>query len=339
MIEGHLAQLLSAQRTHFNQLYRRARLTAPGLDGAVVSASMQRILPAVMTPVLARDPAQGATVLDALYRVSLRLLAQGLIGSEARGAQWESSWVALSQAVPHCLIEQPELVLSAQADALAHVSAQGEQAIGRWRDCMLAVAPEVEGVAQWLQAGQVAAWLAGLAHYRASALRVAAGLPAQLLTLLFAVDEHAGFAWPALLQSLQRYPWADVNALAHGEEHLDFQFCAQAGEYEGLAGVFATPPEVCVHEGRLLAFDAHWVWRIYADRYGISFQRQGPRAQWQVAAQNDTPVLTMSERQVTATIPFLHTSWASDGVSLAVTRADSHRVYFYGFDATVAANG
>jgi hypothetical protein len=107
--------------------------------------------------------------------------------------------------------------------------------------------------------GQILAWRAGAAHFRAGAIAAAAGLPEALALAAFGVAD-AG-SWADLRERIARDPWwraPDGVGLAQRE----------IGAFIGLGGSFGAPPEVRAAPGGFFVHSAGQHFLLLADAYG-----------------------------------------------------------------------
>ena len=149
--------------------------------------------------------------------------------------------------------------------------AQTPGARGReWLEGMRALALQCADVAILLKVGQVLAWRAGLAHYRAGALAVCAQLPPALARAALGIppDEHIGLE--NVLARLAADPWLDP---ARPAREPALRIVASAGAFRGFGGLFLAPPNVASAGGQFVVLDGEACWLLAAEAFGATFHR------------------------------------------------------------------
>jgi hypothetical protein len=178
----------------------------------------------------------------------------------------------------------------------------------------------------------VAAWRAGLAHFRQGALTAADGLPAALA--LGAVGAPISSKWPEVRKRLLANPWFDPAAPTGNGDATRVQVMAQAGAFRGFGGVFIEPPRVAAEGEHFLVRSGEENWLLTADLFGATFHRTNP-SDFDLAVQNsklppglkvaDSKVVWGNERFEIAGLGKL-TSAAANATTLALTSELTHSV-------------
>ena len=146
-----------------------------------------------LTGSVARErPERVRAVVNALFDVSLDLFTAGLLGPKKKHPHVSTAWSVLLPCAARLLAHEPTRVAGSVSNGVDHLAAQASARPAEWIDGMRKLAPHCGSVPQWLDAGKVLAWRAGLVQYRSAALRLAhryieglARLP-ELTGLLFA---------------------------------------------------------------------------------------------------------------------------------------------------------
>jgi hypothetical protein len=192
---------------------------------------------------------------------------------------------------------------------------------GEWIEAMERLAPQCADVESLLQAGQVAAWRAGLAHFREGALAVAAKLPAQLTSLalaapnassnadgvrsgtraaavamraarvigdspdaaLAAVSAASASDIARLLTRFSQDIWFDPGAASNSQT---LRVVREVGAFRGYGGLFKQPPQIAARDGGWLVNSADDFWFLTVDAFGATFHR-AMKDEWD-AGKHDT---------------------------------------------------
>jgi hypothetical protein len=206
-----------------------------------------------------------------------------------------------------------------------------------WTAVMLRAGAGCADQAAFRDLGLIAAWRAGLAQYRDQALALARRVDPLLARVVLGLDEVAPEALASLIETAAGDPWRSLEEVREGpwgEPRL--ALVGRVGAFSGFGGQFPLPPLVEARGGALYArSDGRW-WRLFADCYGAVFIRTeapAPSSREVDPRQDDGPSVVgaaglVRHRRLAATFAELTgvTSFASDGVTLAVTIATSHAV-------------
>jgi len=308
---------LRAHRGELNARFAMARRRLPALDGGAFGA----FLVAAVEPLLAAVPErERSAVAHAAYDVALELCGQRLAGDGARDGRVGASWAALLVPAAGRIAEQPEAVLAAAANALVQLAAEPRARPDQWAHAMATTAMSAASLDQWLIAGQVAAWRAGLAHYRASALDAADRLPPALALAL--VGAPAGAEWAAVRARLRADPWHVPGETASGPRVV-----ARVGAFRGFGGLFAVPPLVAAGGDHFLVMSDQDAWVLFADAFGATFHRAGDedrRAAAGSAPRWNGQRIDVAGTSIEVAVRGEVTSAALAASTLAVTSSHSH---------------
>jgi hypothetical protein len=243
------------------------------------------------------------------YDLGLELVAKRLL----RDGTVEAAWRALAAPAAHAIAAAPYRVLAAVSNAV-HQLAPGHAE--DWTREMVRVAPHCSDPETLLKAGQIRAWMAGLAHYRASALEVIDTLPEESALLILGMDGP----WTALRSRLGGDPW-----FAPGRA---FEPMRRVGAFRGFGGLFQEPPRVSADAEHIVVESADETWTLTADAYGATFHRGGtahdPTTSWPPSVRVQGRALLLGSRALSLPDSGEVTSVASTSTTLAVTFSLSH---------------
>ncbi|KQQ31881.1 hypothetical protein ASF61_16150 [Duganella sp. Leaf126] len=240
---------------------------APERAGAVALAAFDAAL-ALTAQGHARtqimQPAAGAAQLRPADAAAANAAAPpaGTPANTGTGADLPASvWRALAPLYVAPLCAQPAAVLGMLTNAALHVQRQRGARVAQWQAIMAQLSPQLapqwwhaqpnatpaqtgQGpqpgeIAQLSAVGQIAAWRAGMAHFRSGAIAVADSLPEPLAVAAFGAAA-AEWSWPALRAALLADPWWAPDTAQR--ERL--QAGIEIGSFTGLGGEFPEPPQV-----------------------------------------------------------------------------------------------
>src|SRR5258707_6051018 len=106
---GQFAEILAAKRGRFNSLFAEARTYRPALDAAAFADHLKQVVAPVVERVATTRPEQAEVVAEALYELSLDLVARELFGPRSRYPALAEGWNALLTQLPERLAESPWL--------------------------------------------------------------------------------------------------------------------------------------------------------------------------------------------------------------------------------------
>lgn len=329
-IDGPFAAVLAANREWFNARFAQARRQYPTLEGDAFAEFLTTHAAPVVAAVAAAQPTAVMEAGTAAYEIGLDLVGQGLAGPRARHPFINAGWRELLPIAAVAIAAAPARVLGAVCNALHYLGRNPAARPTQWVAEMSALAPHVAGEADtFLKLGQVAAWRAGMAHFRPGALAILDALPAGLA--LLAVGAPAGEDWPAVRGALQENPW-----FAPGDARRGTRIAARAGAFRGFGGLFARPPRVASDGEQLFVQSGDDCWLLIADAFGATFHRaELPEfaAAWSRSSEPARGRLDRERRTIAVeggelplTLPGPITSVAATSTTLALTTAHSHAI-------------
>jgi len=332
-LKGTSAAILEKGRERYNAQFAAARKGGAQIDADAFLAHVGTTIAPIVDAVASEMPERSTAVFDALYRTSIELFAASLLGPQARSSAVSDVWHTLLPSVWRQLMRDPRRVAGALSNAAHNLSSTRGASHAVWMNHLIRVAPACASVEDLLLCGKVAAWLAGMAHYRESAIAAAHSLPLPILSLL--LELPAGITQGNLADTLARLlaePWTAPRRLGDDSARA-LREVACVGAFRGFGGDFLRPPSVSVSAGRLFVADGESVWRVFADSHGCVFIRHpslppSDPASRDVTVTFDGAIAWHNDRaKVPGTASV--TSSACDGATLALTLSNSHHVFLF----------
>lgn len=303
-----LQQELTSRRERYNAAFALARRARPRLDGEQFSHNLRELL----APIVAELPPEKAReVIEPLYDLCLELTASEYF---QRSPAIVEVWKRLLPQAKAELVASPAYLPAALGNAAYNIERQAGVDVAYWFDTMERLRPLCNDASVWLQVGQVAAWLAGMAHFRQQAIALGEGLPLELRQALH--DQ-----WEEVVND----PW-------HGHRPHDGhpKVVRTVGGFLGFGGAFRRPPWVAYcGAGRFLVEDGSESWVLSSDAFGSTLKPGTAEvmedARWDVGV-NDHGELRWGD--VMTRLPELgrmRSQAISDDV-LVLSQHDSHRL-------------
>jgi hypothetical protein len=329
---GPLARVLESGRRRYNARFERARHGLPHLDPGRFAAHLAATLAPVVEAVDRARPDRTVEVVNVLYDLSLELVGRDLLGPAARFPSVDAGWRRVLTAVPDLLVADAHSVAGAAVNALQRIAAVPGARPAAWADRMAALGEACRTPEDFLAAGPVAAWTAGMAHYREGALAIARRLAPPLAAAALGVV-HPPEDLAAFLDRLAADPWLDPAAAGGGgATRRALRVVGRIGAFRGFGGPFLRPPRVACAGGRIVASDGEGAWTLHADRFGSVLLRaeavpgpeDGTPAPFALDAR--TGRVRHGDRALAVPELAVPASAASDGVTLAATTARSHAI-------------
>ncbi|WP_420129908.1 hypothetical protein [Longimicrobium sp.] len=322
-----LAHVLRSARPEFNARFAAARRVRPALDGPAFAAFLRSTVDPLVRAVERTAPDRVSDVVLCAYDLGLELLGQGLAGPAARDPSVEAGWRRVAPAAAALVAAAPERVLAALANAPHLLAGTPGAQPEEWMGTMEALAPRCADVDTLLRLGQVAAWRAGMAHFRAGALAAADALPEPLALAVLGAPPGQ---WPMVRQRLAVDPWFDP---ARPDAPAGLRVVARAGAFRGFGGLFTEPPRVAAAGGHFLAGSGGEWWLLAADAFGATFQRATPDEVAHATSAAAVPGLAVNGARLTwngtsLELPELGpiTGVAANGTTAALTARYTHAV-------------
>ncbi|MBI5031012.1 MAG: hypothetical protein HZB51_10830 [Chloroflexi bacterium] len=331
LVTGAFGDILKAERDTLNAKFVEAKLIRPNLD----PDAFKEILVATVAPIVQAvdqcTPNATRQVAWALYDLSLDLLGQDFIGANSRYPSIMQGWKYLLPNIPRQISASPRAVIGSITNALYNLSQVPNARPQEWVTSMLTLAPFASDATTFLPAGQIAAWRAGLAHYRKGALELAKKIPPVMARAALGLSPTSETPTiETLVNRLAADPWlnpASIKDQPSGQRSL--QVVARVGAFRGFGGLFRTPPTVANLGEHFVVKDDSTSWLLVADCFGATFHRvdgvQPTKMQSPFRIEKSGKV---SCDRYTANFPELadYTSMAANATTLAVTSSLSFAV-------------
>ncbi len=326
MISPVFARALEAGRTRYNTLFSQARRGSARLDGAAYLAFLRHSLDPIAVAVEAAAPRQVDAVIDVLYELSLDLVGQGVLGNQTSSPEVDRLWPSLFEGLAAHLAREPRRLAAPLTNGLYNLASQPGGKPELWCNLLRALGPHCADATTLLQAGQIAAWRCGMAHFRVGALDLAGTLSPEVVRLALALPAEADVS--TLLGRLIDDPWFHPSQPA---SEAGLRRVATVGAFRGFGGVFVRPPRVVYREGWFHAFDGVSSWIVAADAFGATFHRDGQALPEDASGKVYIidPSGTVQGRGLQQPFPELasSSSCADSPTTLAVTLPCSHSLY------------
>jgi hypothetical protein len=333
------AELLAARRGRFNALFAEAHRYRPALDAADFSTHLTEVLGPIVERVAEREPGEAAAVAETLYVLSLDLVGREFLGPRSRYPAVVQGWTQLLPQLPERVAAAPRRFAAAVTNALYQLGAAPDARPGEWLQSVAALSAVAGNTESLLTAAQVAAWRAGLAHYRLSALELCRALPPALAMAALGLPAEtalpSGAPLTTIIDALLADPWLEPRAALGAQPSRRLQLVRRAGAFRGFGGLFIAPPMVSCPDGQFVVSDGDSHWLLFADRFGTSFQRteamprgRSKQSKSKFKVELDGRV-SYDHDQASFPIVARSQSSAANANTLAVTTPLSHAVYLF----------
>ena len=287
MISDALAGILRSGRAEFNRQFAEARRLRPDLDAAAFQEFMRTTVDEIAGMIESSASSSLSSVITAAYEIGLELVGQKLAGPGARTSVIEQGWKRLAPQIAPLIAAAPARILGSISNALHNLSSTPGARPMEWLDTMVRLGPKLLSVGEsptsgpggasipasreiesFLRLGQLAAWKAGMAHFRKGAIAAADELPEDIV--LAALGARQGSDWATIRKGLLASPWFDPESDGEAAKNGEPVF---AGAFRGYGGLFIDPPRVAAAGDDFLVRSGDESWLLTADRYGATFHR------------------------------------------------------------------
>jgi hypothetical protein len=327
MISTAFAAALAAGRSSFNGRVRDAQRRHAGFRPELFRQFLEDGVGPVADAVAVAEPARLPAVVDAAYDIALGLTVRGLAGPGARGVALTEAWSSLLPFFAGLIAAQPAQVLAMLSNAIIYMDALPGIRRSQWMDEMAALAPEIVSSEQLRIAGQILAWRAGAAHFRAGAIAAAAALPEALALRAFAAD-GAG-SWPALRAAIEHDPW-----WGGGDPHAVRE--RAVGSFSGFGGPFAVPPDIRAGSGDFVVRSGERHYLLVADAYGAVLQPASARefeqavpAAGQLECMLSAGALAVGTRRIVLDVPETGLAVCATACTIAIASPWTHTIRLF----------
>jgi hypothetical protein len=329
LIAGPLAQALETRRAAFNALFAQARRTTPTLDAGVFAEHLRSVVAPIVEEVAVVAPQRVTEIVEVLYEISLNLVAKQFL---ARHPDLAACWMLLLRGLPNHLAAAPRLFAGSITNALYNLSIVHGARPGEWAEAMRELGQRTPDTTALLEAGKVAAWRAGLAHYRTDALETCRRLEPATARQSLGLPKNAP-ALETVLEQLDTDPWLNPATLSSPSSSVrQIRIVSRTGGFRGFGGLFLRPPRTAFVEGAFLVSDGEACWTLTADVFGTTFHRIDRKLPERKRNSETVKVAgngTVTWERQTRVFEELRdcTSFAADGTTLVATVPYSHAVY------------
>ena len=325
MVSAAFASALSARRSDYNAQFEALRRSAPELDEESFKAFLTTSVDPLVSAVASVDSSAVLEVTEVAYGVGLELVAQRLAGPRAHAPALDHGFQQLFPTLAPFIAREPALVLPKLCNALHQLATTPGARPFDWCTALSALAPGISDTETLLAVGQIAAWLSGLAQYRAGALGLCQRLPAPLVSALLRVEPAR---LPAVLARLHQEPWFVPSA-----PELAFRVVGSVGAFRGFGGAFLAPPRALRAGQELVVQSGEDAWLLALDAFGCTFHRVRPDELSDARSDLETPGIVVEATRVSAfgkTVALgdtgTVTSVAGNASTLLVTTAHTYGV-------------
>jgi hypothetical protein len=266
MISRAFADVLAAGRSGFNHRVREAQRIYPAFRADAFLWFLEEGVDGVAVAVEQVDRSRLPAAVLAAYELALGLAGRSLVGPSARSQALTEAWRSLFPRLARLIAAQPAQVLGMLSNAIIHLEGIVGARTGQWAEELAALAPHLESVEQLRIAGQVLAWRAGAAHFRAGAIAAAASLPEALALRAFGAE--GWHSWQAFRNAVEHdLWWGGVDPHAMRER--------RTGSFSGFGGLFAIPPDIRAAGDVFVVKSGDRHFLLIADAYGAVLQPAG----------------------------------------------------------------
>ena len=330
MVSAALASILRSGRADLNARFAAARRIHPDLDAGAFSEFLRTAVDDLARAVeKARADRLGEVTMVA-YDAALELVGQKLAGPGSRLASVEEAWRRILPKAAALVATAPGRVIPAVCNAVHQLASTPGARPAQWIEIMAELGQECADAEAYLKLGQVAAWRAGLAHFRPGAIAASDALPEA--RVLAALGAKSGSSWAEVRKRILANPWIDPAKAAKYSSTL--RVVARAGSFRGFGGLFIEPPLVASSGEHFLVRSDQESWLLTADVFGATFHRASVKEFEAAAAERRWPAgLQMSGSRVVldgdrVEFPELgdFSSAAANGATLALTSRLTHSI-------------
>ncbi len=273
LVTGRVAESLRANRSAFNARFAEARRARPALDPAAFSHLLRSTVVPIAQAVERQHPDQTNAVVHALYELSLDLLGQGLLGPDSRYPLIAQGWQDLLPRLSRYVAASPRRTVGAITNALYNLCITPGARPGEWIESMAALGDRCDNETTLFQAGQIAAWRAGMAHYRQGALELCQALEPAIARAALGLPPASEPELGTLISRLSANPWLRPAQAQDKADKPGLRIIARVGAFRGFGGLFSAPPRVASVGKHFIVTDGQASWLLVADVFGATWHR------------------------------------------------------------------
>jgi hypothetical protein len=266
--DSPLARALERNRERFNSRVTTARRQGRRIDPEALLAHLaDAVAPAVAAAEKA-DEKRVDAVAEALFDLSLDLVAKDVVGPTSRHPKVVEAWRALLPALAPRLADEPARVAGAMTNAAYNLGLEPSARADDWLRWMGELGRAARGRrAARVRAGARLALRPGALP--PSALEAWRTLPDSLAAEALGLPRGAAAGRQALEPELAD-PWRAPGGAALPPR---LKVVGTLGGFRGFGGPFLTPPRAFAFAGHVFVADAEHAWSVHADCFGQTLQR------------------------------------------------------------------
>ncbi len=270
---GALATALESGRAGFNDRLATARRSVPGFDAERFARRFALTARPAVDAVAAVAPDRVPHVTGVLFEVQIAMAERGSLGPTA-GSLVDQAWTDVLPTAAPLVARSPDQIVRALTHAISNVALVSTARPREWIAHMRVAGPACATTEEWLACGLVAAWLAGAAHFRRSALVALSTLSADAARAVLNLPlSGSPLDLRNLVATLDADPWRLPTQAVSPATGRTLELVATVGGFRGFGGPFMVPPDVAVSDGRFVVFDGRGTWHLFADACGATFVR------------------------------------------------------------------
>ncbi len=333
-IHPALVEVLRADRETLNQRFTLRQRAGTRIDEEAFRVHLRTTVNELVNGVANVQPERVRAVVHSLFDVSLDLFAAGLLGPIPKHPHVRAAWQEVLPSAIRLLARDPTRIPGCLSNAVDHLAAHSSARPCEWIEQMRKLSPHCDSVYQWLDAGKVLAWRAGLVQYRPAALRLLREMPWRFAARCFdALDDVTESDWHQWLDRLDTDCWLAAVNRQTASASRSLRIVRVTGGFRGFGGPCLRPPTVTSNEGSLFVTDGGETWQLLVDAFGTLWHRV-PRASYKSKTPDVSKVTIDSGGRVAWDGKYQDfaeladaSSFAFNGQTLAVTLPTSHHVF------------
>jgi hypothetical protein len=338
-IHPALAEVLRADREALNRRFALRQRAGARIDEAAFQEHLRMTVNELVGGVARVRPERVRAALNSLFDVSLDLFAAGLLGPNKKHPHVNAAWHEVLPQALRLLAQDATRVAGCLSNAVDHLAAHASARPSEWINGMRKLSSHCDSLTQWLDAGKVLAWRAGLVQYRLAALRIARTMQWNLAARCFdKLDDETEADWHKRLERLEADRWFSPLGGQAEEAGRSLRIVRTTGGFCGFGGPCQRPPTVSLEGGNLYVIAGNETFQLLADVFGTLWQRV-PTFPARSNASGDVSINSrgkvtwdgMSQDFAELVDP---SSSACDGQTLAVTLPTSYHVFLLARAAT-----
>jgi hypothetical protein len=264
MISPVFKSFLQTERNQCNQLFASLRHQHPQID----AEGFQQFLIQQLDPVVALLDDAGQSVGNfamAGYQHGLDLAAKRWLGKSELADQVNQLWRDVIPQAIHWVLSNPHYWLNILANVLYRLHAHDSDSASRWMSLMKQSTKECQSAEEFKKLGLIAAWLAGLACYRQTALTALSEISDKLFSSISQTDfKHR----TQIQQPLINNRWLDFSSTMPDNQPKTLSLQKRFGNSTILDGEFTEPPKVLAYNNQLYVTSANQLWLLFFDNFG-----------------------------------------------------------------------